>query len=360
MPTTILQDYSFGAITLADYARIIGYDECAFFGVFYDGQIQYDCRMFWTEWQRMDVLRALKEAQRLIEAEVGFPLSRTWIVGQPDEFGEQERVDAQPFHHRILLRYGHMIKNGVRAVSTLASGAAVSYVTEPATVGPLAVSIDHISEVKVYYPGTQREITPSKKVYSGGNLTLYFPRCRLTAVPNHLDDGVDYNVLTNFVTTVDVLREYNDPSVAATLVYHHSCSPGCYSSGCSESSVTACIYPMDRRLGIVEIIPATYSGGTWVENVDCYRQFETVRLNYLAGLNATDEAMQNAIVRLAHARMAAEPCGCELVTKLWERDHKTPEVLSAERLNCPFGLSEGAWVAYKFAKTRKLTRMYAL
>lgn len=360
MPTPILQDYRFGALTLADYARIIGYDECAFWGVFYDGQIEYDCRMFWTEWQRMDVLRALIEAQQLMERELGYPLSRTWVVGQPEEFGEQERVDSQDYQGRILLRYGYLIRNGVKATATLAAGSAVSYVTEPATVGPLAVSITDASEVKVFYPGTQREITPSKKVYSGGNLTLYIPRCRLTAIPNQLDDGVDYNTLANFVTTVDVIQEYNDPSVAATIVSPHSCSPGCYSAGCSESSVTGCIYPIDKRLGIVDIIPATYDNGDWVENIDCYRHFETVRLNYLAGLNTIDEAMQNALVRLAHARMAAEPCGCEIVTRLWERDHKTPEVLSAERLNCPFGLNEGAWIAYKFARTRKLMRMRSL
>ena len=357
MPATILQDYSFEAVTLSDYARITGYDECAFYGVYYTGQIDYQCRMFWTEWQRMDVLRALLEAQSLIEDVVGYPLSRKWIVGKAGEFGDQRYVDSQPYRQPILLKYGHFIKAGVKAISVIQNGAAINHASDPATVGPLAVSLTDAAEVKVYYPGTNREITPSKKIYSGGNLTLQIPRCRLVAVPNTIDQGINYDIVGNFLTTVDVKRIYNDPSVGAELVHN----PNCGTQGCSETTTTGCIYPIyEERLGIVEIIPATYSDNTWVENIDCCRCYNRVGLNYLAGLNVVDEATQNAIIRLAHARMAAEPCGCEVIQRLWERDRKAPDVVSRERLNCPFGISEGAWTAYKFAQSRKLMRMRSI
>ncbi len=41
-PTSMLDTLSIQALSLAEYAAIIGYDECAFFGVSYDRPIEYD------------------------------------------------------------------------------------------------------------------------------------------------------------------------------------------------------------------------------------------------------------------------------------------------------------------------------
>lgn len=347
------------AMSLPEYASMIGYDECAFYGVYYDGQIEYDCRMFWTEWQRLDVYRSLREAQELMENVMGYPLCRTWVTGQPTEFGNQFYVDEQDYtSNPLLLRWGHFIQAGVRATSTLAAGAVVSYATEPATVGPIAVTINDIKEVKVYSTGTEREIKPVRMVYAGGNLTLYIPRCRLVAVPNTTDEGMDYNVIDNFAPTVDIKREYNDPSVGATLVRPHQCGYTCSSVGCSEYTQTACIYPRDKRLGIVDLVPATYVSG-WTAVSTCY-PYSMARLNYLCGLNQLDNILQSALVRLAHARMASEPCNCTVVQALWERDRKVPDVLTREQINCPFGPSTGAFTAYKVAQSRRIVRARVL
>ncbi len=360
-PVPPIEALSICALSLPEYASIIGYDECAFFGVAYDGQIEYDCRMFWTEWQRMDVYRALVEAQELMESVLGYPLCPTWIAGAPEQFGEQRYVDTQELSSNPLLtKWGHIIAAGVQAESTLQADATVTYSVEPATVGPLTVTISDTAEVKVFYPGTDREIKPQRMTYSGGQLTIYIPRCRLVETPNTTDDGMAYTDTNNFLAAVDVKRIYNDPSVAATLVAPHQCSgSGCTCStvGCSEYTQTACMYTRDKRLGIVDIVPATYSAGAWTRVINCDHNYELVRLNYQAGLRTLDTAMKSALVRLAHARMASEPCGCDIVQRLWERDRKAPDVLSRERLNCPFGPSEGAWVAYKLAQSRKLYRM---
>jgi len=359
MPYVQLEDLSYCALSLSDYASIIGYDECAFWGVYYDGQIDYDCRMFWTEWQRMDLYRALQEAQKLIESVVGYPLCRTWIEGSPSQFQDQTYTDLQPVANPVTLRWGSFISAGVRATATLEAASPVNLATDPAIVGPIACTISSAEEVKIYYPGTLREISPSAMIYNSGNLTIYIPRCRLTVTPNTIDEGVDYNVLSNFLTTVDVVRVYNDPSVGATLVAPHRCTALCASGGCGEYTTTACIYPRDKRLGIVDLIPAAYSGGEWVDSSPdrCLRDYEFARLNYLAGMNHVDFAMKSAIIRLAHARMASEPCRCAIVQKLWERDRTIPAVLTRERINCPFGMNEGAWTAYKYAQTKKLYRM---
>lgn len=362
MPYMPLDDISICAMSLSDYASIIGYDECAFWGVHYPEQIEYDCRMFWTEWQRMDIYRALQEAQQLIETVVGYPLCRTWIESSPTQFEDQTYTDIQPVLNPVTLRWGNFISAGVKATSVIEDGAAVNLATDPAVVGPIACTISDVSEVKVYFPGSNREIAPSRKSYSAGNLTIYIPRCRLTATPNVTDDAVDYNVLANFLTTVDVHRVYNDPSVGAVLVAPHACSTPCASGGCSEYTTTACIYPRDKRLGIVDLIPATYTDGTWVDTSHdfCTYKYEFARLNYLAGVNHVDAAMKSAIVRLAHARMATEPCRCAVVQRLWERDRTVPQVLTRERLNCPFGNNEGAWAAYKYAQTKRIYRMAVL
>lgn len=355
MPTPILEDLGYCALTLADYASIIGYDECAMFGVYYAGQIEYECRMFWTEWQRLDIYRALQDAQSLMEQVIGYPLCHKWITGDPDILGNSEE---HPNRSPLPLKWGRFVSGGVRATSVVQNGASVSYASDPATVGPLAYT-GQLSEVKVYYPGTDREITPSLITTAGGNITIRIPRCRLTVTPNFTDDGVDYNVLGNFLTTVDVRRVYNDPSVAAVLVRDHSCSDSCGAAGCTEYTTTGCIYPRDKSLGIVDILPAVYSGGTWVDSSPdyCDRRYDRVRVNYLAGAEQVDFATKSAIVRLAHARMAAEPCRCTIVQRLWERDRTVPQVLTRERLNCPFGVNEGAWTAYKFAQTRKIYRL---
>lgn len=356
MSPTLLEDVSNCPISLPEYARIIGYDECALYGVYYEGQIDYDCRMFWTEWQRMDVYRALQEAQELMESVLGYALCPTWVTGESDDYSSSRYVDTQDYVNPILTRYCNFIVAGVRAESNLSLLETIDHNTDPATIGPIAVTINDTSEVHIYYPGTRKEIKPSSMTYIAGNLTIYVPRCRLVAIPNTIDIGLDYNVLANFLDELDVVRIYNDPSVAATLVAPHTCSLECRLSECGEYTTTGCIYPFDKRLGIVNVSPATYASGVWTNTSGCHG-YSIARLNYIQGLYDMGALMKSALVRLAHARMAAEPCGCNIVQRLWERDRKTPDILSRERLNCPFGVSEGAWTAYKTVQRLRISRM---
>ena len=361
-PTSMLDTLSIQALSLAEYAAIIGYDECAFFGVSYDGQTEYDCRTFWTEYQRMDVYRALMEAQQMMEDVLGYPLCPTWIVGQRDEFVEHRYLDEQALGkaNPITTRWGFVIAPGVRAESTIQANATVSYDTEPAVVGPFTTTINSTAEVKLYYPGSDREITPFRMTYSSGSLTIYIPRCRLVDTPNMVDSGYDYTDTDNFLAAVDVKRIYNDPSTAATLVAPHQCSGAgctCSTDGCSEYTQTACIYTRDKRLGIVDIVPATYSAGSWTRVTNCSHNYEIVRLNYQASLRTLDTKLKMALVRLAHTLMPAEPCGCKIVQARWEQDRKIPAVVTREQLNSGFGAMDGAWFAYKVCQSARLKRM---
>lgn len=346
------------ALTLADYARLISYDECAFFGVSYDGQTQFDCRTLWTEAQRLAVWRALVQAQEMMEEELGYPLCPKWITGSPTAYGDSRYVDTQDYYGHQTTRWGHLIAGGVRATATIEADAVVNLATEPATVGPITCTLSDVKEVKVYHPVSGAEITPSNMTYAGGALTIYIPRCRLTETPNLTDEGIAYTNTAAFLDAVDVVRVYNDPSTNAVLVTPHVCDGACTLNGCAEYTQTACMYIRDHRLGLVDVVPATYSSGWRAGGSTCIcGGGELVRLNYQAGLWSLDYTLKMALVRLAHSLMPDEPCGCSVTQRQWEADRKRPDVLTAERLNCPFGASEGAWFAYNALRPRRIVRM---
>ena len=47
----------------------------------------------------------------------------------------------------------------------------------------------------------------------------------------------------------------------------------------------------------------------------------------------------------------------DAIRVLWEQDHNTPDGLSSERLACPFGISDGAWVVWQFCLAKRLVRI---
>jgi hypothetical protein len=348
-------------VSLARYAQLIDYDECAFWGIFYDGQEQRTCHTFWSESERRAVADALAQAQQMLEDFVRWPLCPTWIVGQLADNVDGRLVDEQPFcNNPIVTRWAYVIEPGVKATTTLASGQGVSYADDDiSVVGPFAATIASVNEVHVYYPGSQREITPSRVTYSGGNLTIEIPRCRLLRPELFADTGgntgPDKADITNFMASVDVKRIYNDPSTNAELVEAHRCGASCI-DGCTIDTDSACMTVRDGVIGIVQVQPATYSDGWTRTSQHCRTCYDYIRLNYRAGKRTLTPNMENAIVRLAHSLMPAEPCGCDETKRYWERDRMIPETLTRERLNNPYGISEGANFAYQWAKMNAIIR----
>jgi hypothetical protein len=340
------------AVPLSRYADIIGYDQSAFWGVRYDGQEQFECHTFWTEWMRQQVADSLATAQQMMEDLLGYPLCPTWITGTIPDSGDARYTDQQAaVGNPITTAWGHVLQAGVMAESVIDDDATVDYTVEPAVIGPIATSVTDTAEVKVYFPDSDRIITPSRVVISGGSLTIYVPRCRLVD-PDLLSTitgsvGVEYDDTDNFVTVVDVHRVYNDPSINAYLVREHSCDALCTAEGCATQTDAACMIIKDPIIGIVRVHPATYSSG-WTQIAPQYC-WNHVRLNYQAGLRTVNRQLENVLVRLAHSLMPEEPCGCEATQRLWMRDRKVSEVLSREMLNCPWGYSAGALFAWAWA-----------
>lgn len=335
-----------GAIPLPRYAQIIGYADCAFFGVSHPGNASYQCSKIWSLAQRREIAKYLTQAQRLIEQVLGYPVQPTYITGTIQPGVPDMYTDNQRWLTPMITRWRHVIEVGVKVTDDIALATAVSHLADPATVGPIATALTDVDEIHVYLPGTDIEVIPSSIQITGGNLTIEIPRCRLVAEAylDNPEQGLDYNVLTNFADTVDVKRIFTDPSTQALLTRQAGC--GCSSAGCTGESQTACIYIELNHIGRVKVSPATYVSGAWQSVSSLCKCYDWAQLNYLAGLQTLPYDLEDAIIRLAHALMPNEPCGCLTVQNLWKRDRRIPEILTAERLNCPFGQNDGAWYAY--------------
>ena len=300
------------------------------------------------------IRRQLLEAQEEIEQITRYPLKPCWI-----------QDEKQPYKFPMLTKWVKVIRPGIPAISYIDDDAVVDHSTDPAIVGPIATTVTDPDEVKVYFAASLTddmvEITPSNIVLTGGLLTIYIPRCRLVLPDNwnNTRQGLDYDDLTNFCDVVDVIRLYNDDSTNANLIWPHvsSASGICSCPACSEYDYDGCIVVHDGNIGKIGVLPATYSGSSWNRTLtSCVGTPQYVELNYQAGMDPTTKQAEDAVIRLAHAKMPQEPCACEVVTYHWTRDRNVPNILTRERINCPFGLSDGAWTAWRFANSLKTVR----
>lgn len=342
------------AVPLHRYAKLIGYDELAFWGVVYENQPAYgSCGPLWTEFERMQIGNALAEAQQEIEQVIGYPICPTYITGTYTE--DPRWVDQQEYcYPRLVTKYPRLIEAGIRAVETVEEDSTVDYASEDeyGIIGPLATTATSTSEIYVYYPDSDRRIYPSRVVISGGEVTIYVPRYRMIKQEflSTPEGGLMYEMIGIYLAEVDVKRIYTDPSTQGVLVRPHCQNNNCV-GGCYECTRSACIYIRDPYVGQIDVTPADWDADTetWNTKIVCAGNYSLVRLNYLAGLRSISLNLEKAIIRLAHVKLGRPPCSCDKTREVWMRDYQIPDLLSRERLNCPFGASEGAWWAYRQA-----------
>lgn len=346
------------AVSLARYAKLIKYEEAAFWGVVWDNQYLRGCDPLWSEYERMSVQNALAEAQQEIEEVLGYPLCPTYITGtiQTDwRWVDQQHVNRLTFWGQMLTRYPRILAAGVAAVTLVGDGSLVDYDDQDGVgiVGPLATESTNAEEIKIFYPDSDREITPSKVTISGGNVTIEIPRYRMVKqefLDQPVEQPVRYENINFFLSSVDVKRIYTDPSTQATFV-RPGCRNGSCAGGCSECTTDGCIYIRDPYLGVVNVMTGVWDENAleWSSRRICTPGYSEVRLNYLAGVKHIDLKAEMAVIRLAHAKMGRPPCSCDKTGQMWQKDYDVTGAITRERVNCPFGLSNGAWNAYKWA-----------
>lgn len=342
------------AVSLARYAKLINYEEAAFWGVIWENQFQRGCDPLWSEYERMNVANALAEAQQEIEQVTGYPLCPTYVSGtytdNPRWFDQQRYKSS-----RLITRYPRILQAGVQRTATVLAGASLNYniTTGVGVVGPIATSAESVEEIKIFYPDSNREITPSRVTLASGQVTIEIPKYRMVKAEFLNDsDSVRYENINFFLSEVDVRRLYIDTTVQAELV-RPNCRSGNCVNGCYECTQSACIYVRDPFLGIVDVTPADWDSdlAQWRTRGICAGNYHLVRLNYVAGVRQLDLQAEMAIVRLAHAKMGRPPCQCNKTGEMWQKDYDVTGAVTRERVNCPFGLSNGAWHAYRWALT---------
>jgi hypothetical protein len=347
--STLLAENS--VVTLALYQKIINYPECAFFGVNNsDEPTRAACKIV-TKPYRDEVQNALAESQQEIEQVTGFPLEPKWFASEQHEYGPVApglRYRSWQIAPVILTKKTKIIEIGIKAETTISSGEAVDHTSDPAVIGPVATTVTDEDEIHIFHPGTDIEIDPSSITIAGGNVTIQVPRCRmvLASLADNPSQGLDYTDTANFESTVDVKRIYNDSSSEVTFVHPKRC-------GCTEDTASGCIYVDDYEIGVLQV-----SRGTTSCNCNCLPEF--VRINYRAGLTGLGDTVlqqvRDMVIRLAHSKMPHNPCGCDFTARVWQRDRNIPDTLTRERVNCPFGLSDGAWFAWQQANAIKVWR----
>lgn len=333
------------AIPLARYAQLINYNECAFFGVSSENNANFACRKLWSQDQRELVRYYLAEAQDELEQIIQYPLQPTWFADEEHSFNS---------NRGLITKYGKIIALGVKTEQVISDGAVVDLVTDPdictVTISPVTVSYP-LTEIHIFYPDTDVEIIPSDITWDSTTSTLVIsiPRCRMVKYSDleNSEEGWLYSDNSHFQGTVDVHRIYNNTAIQGKIFYKGDVC----SSFCSEAYESVCGFIKNAEIGSVELdYPSCL----------CSSQYTKMSISYVAGLSTLTRQAEMTLIRLAHSKMPDSPCGCDFAESLWRRDRHVPEILTKERINCPFGMSDGAWMAWKWACGMELVRAGAL
>lgn len=331
-----------GAVTLSQYAQYCGIPELWFWGVKRGALVQPKTQ-YWNGYERQRLGFRLREAERLIAQTLGVYLLPTWT--------EDERA-AWDGRNPTPLNWKHFIAAGVKATSTYGT-VTVDYVTDPekgiATIAHGGVGNE--DEVQVFYEGDDvYGPEPLSITFGAANIVIEFPRHRLVD-PSLMDEEhtpVDWADDANFIEKVTIKRVYNVTSTQAQV----RVSLNCASPSCTQSCDTACVTASDVRLSWINLIPATYSSGSWTARRCFSGTPNQSRVWYYSGLEQLPVGFEDTIIRLAHSLMPEAECPTDkdVHHRFWLRDRNKDTAMTRERVNCPWGPTDGAWAAWMFCE----------
>ena len=330
-------------VTMSRYAARLHESEMDFWGVYRGpGPIDPPSR-YWLGTERRMLGEHLRDAAALIESFMCCHLKPRW------NRREEEAYRGLPHP----LNWKRFVRGGIRATSIYEVAAEIIYVGDYGYVTVAHGGVGAEREVRVWYDDTELPIEYSEIVFGVANIELTIPRWRLVDPEVMLERdndnrGVMWETDSNFLTTLTVGREYNDPSEQGEFIAQYaSALCGCGAT-CERCCQTACVVPSHPRIGTVNLYPATYEDGLWTITHCLRYNPDTVRISYQSGLSTIPYELEDAVIRLAHTLMPDNPCpvGRDPQHRFWMRDRRIPDTLTRERVNCPWGEMNGAWYAW--------------
>lgn len=379
-------------LKLDHFAKIMGLNPLHFNQVYVPGYEAQVCGepIYQYSWQNADrvgreeIAQAIGEAERAIEDQLYYKLLPIY------EADERATIDPRAIRMPTAkLSQGFFISGGIRVVTSVATAVPIGYSVADSLgyshTGTItqAVTFTDVEQVSVYYPGHNGEdawrIEPTSVVISGGVATIVVPRERLvleslletyggpTAV-----GGTDNS---NFLTTVDISRDYLSGSQQADLLY---LNPQCVAAGVANeySAQTGNLLARDYMSSIVRIIP-----GDWDATTESYtpqlciggRWPEVARVWYRAGwqdktqpypTRVLDEQWARAVSYLAVTMLDRPLCGCNSLEKitqyygvdlLLETDQERYNIKTNNMLvNNPIGTTRAAINAWRLVQQRAI------
>lgn len=348
---------------------------------------------------REELAWAITEVELQLAEYLGFWPMPTWTVDERVDLQQRPGYwfnslkDVRGDLFSVKASRGHIISGGRRSKTLIDDAVAIVYsdadgdgYNETATIS-VTTSVTDPEEIAVYYPGLSGdddwEVRPITVAISAGTATITCRREQL--VVKNLYERLDASVINgatdaSFLTTVDVYRKYNDPSVQAQLVWRgidYCCDDGSCGS-CGLTIQTACMTVKDKKLGLVTLTPAEWDSDefTYASPEVCGRRPDYVRLWYRSGYQDRSQPnyniqmareMQLAVAKLAIAKLDRMICSCKAVSDVqshWSTDLRknvsvqgkgtTYKVTPYELDNNPFGTTIAALEVWRLVRRMSL------
>lgn len=392
-------------LSLWEWARTMGVHPLHFAQITIPNIEHVYCDQTWFQFDWQDVQRASREqiaemisrAERLLEAEVGYPPLPRYVIDERQKLRQPYRPelvnlnwrDMRGFPLTLATEVKQVVSAGQRAVTLVEAAAPITWVAadpngwSPTGTATAATGLTEACEIRAFYPGKggapEWELRPASVVLAAGTATVTIRRelAVLDALYDTLTpQPVDGTTDANFLATMDIYRVWTDPSAQASFLYEAALSCGCgLPAGvtcpqCGYATVTGCLTPRDARLGILDYQPATWDADAEAFTVACHpcdRAPDIARIWYLAGnrdLSRTcpmvemDPQWARVVARFAAALLTRNPCSCN--DDIFDgiradlRFAGGAEQLSTYRLTQkemgnPFGTTLGALEAWKWA-----------
>lgn len=403
----VVQPLTRTLLSLPRYARILGINPVHFIGAYGDTFWPLEsnrCNDIWVRysWQRSDQVShedlslAIEDAENEIAMVLGYFPAPKWFANELNHFASYYRpgYGGGSRGKSVQAKWKKFISQGRRA-TTLVGTATIADNTlqfldldndtyfETARI-ILPTELLNPCEIKVYIAGEDAdegwEIRPTRtKTISGGFVTIdmdiwliidpelfYYPTITSGVSPVNIDTNA------NYVTSLDVYREYTDTTaVSSQFIWESSCGY-CGGAGCAECTLAmqdGCLHVRDAENSIVVPNPGSYDVdlAQWVgsEFAVCSDP-RLVKLWYYAGLldnrylrgltcDPLSDWWASTIAMLATTRLDRPFCSCgmasgyadKMQTDLAHLGQSNSYLIDRKMLNNPFGTRHGEVAVWK-------------